>query len=239
MKKIDLNDINLKDYKLISCGMCGTCYFSNDKVLKLFNEFIMSNNKVQNNIESCFGEGNDSYIFPTSLVYKDSLLVGYFTNYINGLSFDKGINDIFLKDIKNSLSKLYLDTKILSYNKIITDDISSKNMMFSKGIKNVDTDFYYKNRSLSVDEIYNINIKNINIALLEYIFNLEEDLSAFEKKCLISSFLFKKFGFNYMDIENECLFLLLMDDINSYACEKLNKENISIKNCNKFFRIRK
>lgn len=180
--KITVNP-NLMTYLLgskpIGIGTTAICFLMpNGKVLKLYHnkqfkkEFSQDN--FINHFETLNKITNDTYIGPEELLIKENCL-GYIYPYIVAQTLHKSISNLNSNYILEKYPKLVEDTKKISDENFLLNDLHDRNILISSTINVIDLDRGKINNRLSKEHICKYNLAKINKTFIYSIFNIKDN----------------------------------------------------------------
>lgn len=154
----------LKKYNKIGEGSEGIVYYDkkNNCVYKIFSHIFSDNLRychldTPNSIDIC-GIDNKTYIFPADMIIIDNYVVGYVEKYVKGevLSNINPLN-VELSKYISAVIQGYHDTAIISYDKIMSNDVAYNTLYDGNEIKIIDTESYCK----SIRDSYTVIMNNL------------------------------------------------------------------------------
>lgn len=155
-------------------GKYAKCYLlSSGEILKVYKTNLFEDQAYYaHNLLPLIGIKNDTFIFPSSLIYDENeKVLGCISEYIPGKTLQAKKRTITFEDLISSVDKVYEDIKKISDLGIFTDDLSPNNIIFNKRIFIIDTDDYFvagKNFN-NESTTYISNIRSFNKTILDYI----------------------------------------------------------------------
>lgn len=209
----------LKGSKIIGMGTSAICFLMpNGKVLKIyyekaFRKYIAANMHMFSDI------GNDTFIAPELLLFKDELCLAQIYQYTPGKTF-KNIDKYTIKDILIGYKKLFEDTKKISEKSFVLCDIHDRNILFNGEFKIIDLDRGYIDKSLKNDYIANSNIKKINDVILHSLLNVSPNKIIEFDNVDIQNIYSKTF----IDVEKFPILLEMLDEHSDTNIKKLSKK---------------
>lgn len=171
--RLDIRSYDIDNLKPITNGRhrgnFGACYlFYNDaiKIIDVDKDVIKKIN-IEKRLKEVSKVKVDGVSLPKRLVYVNNKFTGYTMPYYNApnlkvilMKYKQGKLSITSNDINNAYKSLLNKIDVLSYNKIVVNDIKPDNIIYLDGdFKLVDCDFYKKEEMLEYEDILNMNKK--------------------------------------------------------------------------------
>lgn len=210
----------LKYSRIIGMGTSAICFLMpNGKVLKVYYERAFKR-YIAANMDMFSDIGNDSFIAPSELLFKNGLCLAQIYKYIPGKTFNNINSNYTIKDILIGYKKLIEDTRKISEKSFVLCDIHDRNILFNGEFKIIDLDRGYIDRSYSCDAILISNMKKINEVILHSLFNVSlNKIIEFENFDIQN--IYNK---TFVDIEKFPLLLEMIDEHSNTNIKKLSKK---------------
>ena len=161
-----IKSLKIKD---IGRGSEGNAFLTKDKkVIKAFGKKDLKTEEAKENIIMVQDYDISSYYFPFKLLIVNGLIAGYISDYFenNILKFNAPyngrINDIDTDRLLEAYYKIKEDTKILSKDNILIEDLTFNLLFNNKKLGAIDTFGYYKDSNSTLKG----NLETLDNALL-------------------------------------------------------------------------
>lgn len=178
-------------------GKFGKCYILDEgTIYKEFKPDIEEELIIcEENLLPLVGKENETFILPRYLNCEDDILLGYTMRYINAPCLKRLGHNISLSKLALATPQVYQDIENLSNKKIISADVSDRNILFNDNIHIIDSDFYTLGDN--IDKILLENRKNYNQAILSYI--CETSMTKNEIEEFIMNDFYLKYLYNLLE----------------------------------------
>lgn len=178
-------------------GKFGKCYIlDKGTIYKEFKPDIEEELIIyKENLMPLVGKENETFILPRHLNCQNGILLGYTMRYINAPCLKRLGHNISLSQLALATPKVYQDIENLSNNRIISEDVTDRNILFNGNIHIIDSDFYTIGDNK--DKILLKNRKNYNQAILAYI--CETSMNKNEIEEFIMNDFYLKYMYNLLE----------------------------------------
>lgn len=163
----------------IGIGTSAVCFLMRDgNIIKIYRESFLKkelfyNYDMKEHLTSINLLNNDSYIGPHELLIKDDKVVAYIYPFVKAKVIKKIDNNLQSENILKGYDKIYKDTKTISNQGFLLNDLHYKNILFNGNYYIIDLD---KGKFLEQEytDIFRKNITNINKIIINSIFGLKK-----------------------------------------------------------------
>lgn len=155
-------------------GNFGACYKFYDDAIKIIDvdKDVIKKIDIEKRLKELSKIKVEGVSLPKKLVYVNNKFIGYTMPYYNApnlkvflMKYKNGKININYNDIKIAYKSILNKIYMLSYNKIVVNDIKPDNIIYlNNDFMLVDCDFYKIDKKLSYDEVLDKNIKLLNDA---------------------------------------------------------------------------
>lgn len=176
--RIDISSYDIDNLKPITNGRhkgnFGACYKFYDDAIKIIDvdKDVIKKIDIEKRLKELSKIKVEGVSLPKKLVYVNNKFIGYTMPYYNVsnlkvflMKYKNGKVNINYNDIKIAYKSILNKIYMLSYNKIVVNDIKPDNIIYlNNDFMLVDCDFYKIDKKLSYNEVLDKNIKLLNDA---------------------------------------------------------------------------
>lgn len=176
--RIDISSYDIDNLKPITNGRhkgnFGACYKFYDDAIKIIDvdKDVIKKIDIEKRLKELSKIKVEGVSLPKKLVYVNNKFIGYTMPYYNApnlkvflMKYKNGKVNINYNDIKIAYKSILNKIYMLSYNKIVVNDIKPDNIIYlNNDFMLVDCDFYKIDKKLSYNEVLDKNIKLLNDA---------------------------------------------------------------------------
>ena len=164
-------DSYLNSLKFIGMGSQGCCYLDNNIVVKIFHDYL-DNDFLEISAQEIMKFSaikNRTYIWPSSTIKLNNLVIGYVSDYAKGKNLYK-INplSINLNNLEKAIVLAHKDIEIISNHGILTYDVMY-NILLGKKLYVVDHEEYTYRDDLDNSTLISKNSFNFNYEIYDFL----------------------------------------------------------------------
>lgn len=164
--------------RIIGIGSTAICFLlRNGEVFKLY---LNTGNKQQlfqkydmyEHLELMHDLGNDSYVAPNKVVFKDNDIIGYIMEYRNAKTIKHFSKSVSLKEIIEAFRELVENTYKISEAKFRLADVTDRNILFNKYFSIIDLDQGEIRSDLDAYNVMSYNLSDIATQVVNALFRV-------------------------------------------------------------------